>query len=85
MRGRCNCNPRISSRESDVSLFRISTGGSSGGVGGVATPPLIFKKKNSGHPRGRCDRFTRVAVVIDLVIVTSSNSARLCALNSVAV
>ena len=44
-------------------------------------PPLIFK--NSGHPRGRCDRFTRVAVV-DLV-VTSSNNACLCALNGVTV
>ena len=51
-------------------------------VGGC-NPPLIFQK-NSGHPRGRCDRFTRVAVVIDLV-VTSSNNACLCALNSVAV
>ena len=50
-----------------------------GGVAGVATPPLIFQK-NSGHPRGRCDRFTRVTVVID-VVVTSSNNACLCALN----
>ena len=62
----------------------MRTGGSSGGgVVGVATPPLI-KKKNSGHPLGSCDRFSRVAVVIDLV-VTSSNNAGLCALNSVAV
>ena len=56
-----------------------SSGGGGGGVAGVATPPLIFQKK-SGHPRGRCDRFTRVTVVIDLV-VTSSNNACLCALN----
>ena len=63
----------------------VLTGGSSGGggVAGVATPPLIFKK-NSGHPRGRCDRFTRVAVVVD-VLVTSSNNACLCALNGVTV
>ena len=27
-----------------------------GGVAGVATPLLIFKKK--GHPRDRCDRFS---------------------------
>ena len=42
------------------------TGGSNGGVAGVATP-LNFLKKNSGHPRGRCDKFTCVAVVIDLL------------------
>ena len=53
-----------------------------GGVAGVATP-LNFPK-NIGHPRGRCDRFTGVAVMIDLV-VTSSNNAGLCALNRVAV
>ena len=51
-----------------------------GGVAGVATPPLNFQKKTVGHPRGRCDSFTRMAVVIDLV-VTSSHSAWLCALN----
>ena len=54
-----------------------------GGVAGVATPPLNFPK-NIGHPRGRCDRFTGVAVMIDLV-VTSSNNAGLCALNTVVV
>ena len=54
-----------------------------GGVAGVATPPLIFQK-NSGHPRGCCDRFTRVVVLVDLV-VTSSNNACLCALNDVTV
>ena len=57
------------------------TGGSSGG-GGLRglQPPLNFQKKTVGHPRGRCDSFTRMAVVIDLV-VTSSHSAWLCALN----
>ena len=54
-----------------------------GGCGGCNPPPLIFKK-NSGHPLGRCDRFTRVAFVVDLV-VTSSNNACLCALNVVTV
>ena len=44
-----------------------------GGLRGLQ-PPLNFQKKNSGHPRGRCDRFTRMAVVVDLV-VTSSNNA----------
>ena len=53
-----------------------------GGCGGC-NPPLKFQK-NSGHPRDRCDRFTRVDVVIDEV-VTSSNNACLCALNGVAV
>ena len=54
-------------------------------VGGCgACNPPYFSKKNSGHPRGRCDRFTRVAVVVDLV-VTSSNNACLCALNGVTV
>ena len=53
-----------------------------GGLRGLH-PPLIFQK-NIGHPRGRCDRFTGVAVMIDLV-VTSSNNAGLCALNTVAV
>ena len=53
-----------------------------GGCGGC-NPPLIFKK-NSGHPHGRCDRFIRVAVVVDLA-VTSSNNACLCALNGVTV
>ena len=50
--------------------------------GGGLQPPLF--KKNCGHPRGRCDRFTRVAVVVDLV-VTSSNNACLCALYGVTV
>ena len=54
-----------------------------GGVAGVATPPLNFQK-NNGHPRGRCDRFTRMAVVVDL-LVTSSNNACLCVLNGVTV
>ena len=54
-----------------------------GGVAGVATPSLNLKK-NSGHPCGRCDRFTHVAAVVDL-IVTSSNNACLCALNCVTV
>ena len=49
-----------------------------GGCGGC-NPPLNFQK-NDGHPRGRCDSFTRMAVVIDLV-VTSSHSAWLCVLN----
>ena len=53
-----------------------------GGLRGLQ-PPLNFPK-NIGHPRGRCDRFTGVAVMIDLV-VTSSNNAGLCALNRVAV
>ena len=57
-----------------------STGGSS--RGGGCNPPIICKK-NSGHPRGRCDRFTRVAVVVDLVV--TSNNACLCALNDVTV
>ena len=59
------------------------TGGSRGGLRGVATPPY-FSKKNSDHPLGRCDRFTPVAVMVDLV-VTSSNNACLCALNGVIV
>ena len=54
-----------------------------GGLRGLQPPLLIFKK-NSGHPRGRCDKFTRVAVVVDL-LVTSSNNAYLCALNGVTV
>ena len=49
-----------------------------GGLWGLQ-PPLNFQK-NIGHPRGRCDRLTRVAFVIDLV-VTSSNNACLCSLN----
>ena len=53
-----------------------------GGLRGLQ-PPLNFQK-NSGHPRDRCDRFTRVAIVID-VVVTSSNNACLCALIGVAV
>ena len=53
-----------------------------GGLRGLQ-PPLIFKKK-SGNPPGRCDRFTRVAIAIDLV-VTSSNHACLCSLNGVGV
>ena len=52
------------------------------GVAGVATPPLNFQKKNSGHPSGSCDKFTRVAVVV-LLVVTSSNNACLCAWNGV--
>ena len=52
------------------------------GGGGGCNPPIICKK-NSGHPRGRCDRFTRVAVVVDLVV--TSNNACLCALNDVTV
>ena len=36
-----------------------------GGLRGLQ-PPLNFPK-NIGHPRGRCDRFTGVAVMIDLV------------------
>ena len=59
-----------------------SSGWGGGGVAGVATPALI--KIDRGHPRGHCDRITRVAVVGDLV-VTSSNNAYLCALNSFAV
>ena len=55
--------------------FTHLTGGSSGGVAGVATPALNFPKKIA---------FIRVAVVIDLV-VTSSNNACLYALNGVAV
>ena len=36
-----------------------STGGSSRGVGGGGLQPLLnFQKKNSGHPRGRCDRLS---------------------------
>ena len=50
---------------------------------GACDPPLIFKK-NSGHPRGHCERFTRVAIVID-VVVTSSNNACLCELNDISV
>ena len=50
-----------------------------GGLQPPQPPPLNLKKKD-GHPRGRCDSFTRMAVVIDLV-VTSSHSAWLCALN----
>ena len=52
-----------------------------GGCGGCGccNPPLNFQN-NSGHPRGRCDRFTRVAVV-----VTSSNNVCLCSLNGVTV
>ena len=46
-------------------FYNRRTGGSNGGVAGVATPPLIFQK-NIGHPRGRCDRFTGVAVMIYL-------------------
>ena len=53
-----------------------------GGLRGLQ-PPLNFRK-NIGHPRGRCDRFKRVAIVID-VVVTSSNNACLCLLNGVAV
>ena len=49
------------------------TGGSSGGVAWVATPPLIFPKK--------CV-IIRATVVTDLV-VTSSNNACLCTWNSV--
>ena len=52
-----------------------------GGGCNPRNPPLNFPK-NSGHPRGRCDRFTRLAVVIELV-ASSSNNACLCALNSV--
>ena len=46
----------------------VCTGGSSGGGCGLRglQPPLNFPK-NIGHPRGRCDRFTGVAVMIDLV------------------
>ena len=47
-----------------------------GGCGGC-NPPLIFQK-NSGHPRGHCDRFTCLAVVID-VVAASSNNVCLCA------
>ena len=54
-----------------------------GGLQGLQ-PPLNFPQKNSGHPRGLCDRFTRMAVVVDLV-VTSSNNACLCELNCVTV
>ena len=53
-----------------------------GGCGGC-NPPLNFRK-NIGHPRGRCDRFKRVAFAID-VVVTSSNNACLCLLDGVAV
>ena len=38
---------------SDTRLI-VPTGGSRGGVAGVATPPLIFKKR--GHQRDRCDK-----------------------------
>ena len=62
--------------------YRLTGGSSGGGVAGLQ-PPLNFPK-NIGHPRGRCDRFTGVAVMIDLV-VTSSNNAGLCALNTVVV
>ena len=72
--------PSISCRYDGKGTFynhwQIQWGG--GGLRGLK-PPLNFQK-NSGHPRGRCDRFTRVTVVIDLV-VTSSNNACLCALN----
>ena len=57
--------------------------GGGGGCGGC-NPPLIFPKKNSGHPRVCCDRFTRVVVMVDLV-GTSLNNACLCALNGVTV
>ena len=55
------------------------TGGSSGGGGGCGgcNPPLNFPK-NSGHLRGHCDRFTCLAVVID-VVAASSNNVCLCA------
>ena len=53
-----------------------------GGLRGLQ-PPLNFQKKIV-VPRGRCGRFTRMAAVIDLV-VTSSNNACLCELNSVTV
>ena len=60
----------------------IPTGGSRGGVAGVATPPLIFKKIV----------VIRVAVGLPVVIylvVTSSNNVRLCvcvcALNGVVI
>ena len=52
-------------------------------VGGGGLQPPHNLQKNSGHPRGRCDRFTRVAVVVDLVV--TSNNACLCALNDVTV
>ena len=47
-----------------------------GGLRGLQ-PPLNFPK-NSGHPRGHCDGFTRLAVVID-VVAASSNNVCLCA------
>ena len=34
-----------------------------GGVAGVATPLNLKKKSAHRNPRGRCDRFTRVAVM----------------------
>ena len=53
--------------------WRIQWGGGCGGC----NPPLNFPK-NSGHPRGHCDRFTCLAVVID-VGAASSNNVCLCA------
>ena len=47
-----------------------------GGVAGVATP-LNFQK-NIGLPRGRCDRFTRVAVVVDLDYLLLHQTMRFC-------
>ena len=44
---------------------------------GGCNPPLNFPK-NSGHPHGHCDRFTCLAVVID-VVAASSNNVCLCA------
>ena len=63
----------------NLAHWRIQWGG--GGCGGCNPP---FFPKHIGHLRGRCDRFTGVAVVIELV-AASSNNACLCALNSVAV